>query len=59
MRAKYYVLRIYRTVEPSCVFATDIEQDAKDYARIMSNKNNGCEYAVIEANEIAKFGENE
>lgn len=43
---KFYVMRMYSTCAPSVDFDTDNEQDARDYARIMSHKNPSGRYAV-------------
>lgn len=36
----YVVLRVYETINPSVVFACNDEQDAKDFARLMSRQDN-------------------
>ena len=44
---KYLVLKIYSTIGPNVMFQTDIERDAKDYARIMHNNDPEHEYVAV------------
>ena len=42
----YYVLRIYETITPSCVFQTPNFDDATGYANIM-HRTDGYKYIVV------------
>ena len=48
-------MRMYKNLEPSVVFMTDDEQDAKDYARIMSHKDS-AEYGWGTLNVLGTIG---
>lgn len=47
---KYAVLRVYETCNPSVLFTCNEEQDAKDYARIMSHQDD-YKYVVVKVVE--------
>ncbi len=49
---KYFVARLYNSesVLPSIVFSTDIEEDAKNYAGIVS-RSDGNTYKVLAVDE--------
>ena len=49
---KYAVLRVWASLNEDVVFTTNIEQDARDEARIMKNKE-GRTFVVAEMNVIA------
>lgn len=44
---KYIVAKSYDTIAPTCVFMTDILDDAKVYANIMERANKGEKYIVL------------
>lgn len=44
---KYVVMRVYKSVSPSILFETDNEDDAKQYATIMSHQDDYL-YSVAE-----------
>jgi len=53
---KYAVLRVWNTLSPDVVFMTDIEQDARDFARIKKNEE-GKTFVVVALDEIAREDE--
>ena len=52
---KYMVLKVWNSLNPDVVFMTDIEQDARDMARIKKNAENG-KFVVVTVNIIAEEG---
>ena len=55
---KFYVMRQYSSnVTPSIVFETEIEQDALDYARIMSHKEPNYSWLVATVNVVLEIPE--
>ena len=49
---KYAVLRVWASLNEDVVFTTNIEQDARDFARIKKNEE-GKTFVVAELNVIA------